>query len=146
MAWSLFYVGKSATMAWGMGEAGVGGAAPFFFDKVLHLSSGPEVLGAPIIPLVALLALTWVIIFFIIYKGAGVIGKVAVWTVSIPWALLVILAIRGLTLPGAVDGLNYYLTPNFAALGNGEVWFAALARLPLPSLWEWLECMLTAVL
>jgi len=129
MAWSLYYVGSSASVAWGMGEAGVSGAAPFFFNQVLKLSSGPEVLGAPIVPLVGLLAVTWGVIFLIIFKGAGVIGKVAVWTVSIPWALLVILAIRGLTLPGAVEGLNYYLTPNFAALRNVEVWFAAFSQI-----------------
>jgi NSS family neurotransmitter:Na+ symporter len=63
------------------------------------------------------------------FKGASVIGRVAVWTVTIPWALLIILLIRGLTLPGAVDGLNYYLTPNLTALGDVEVWFGALSQI-----------------
>jgi len=129
MAWSLRYVGSSASVAWGAGEAGAAGAAPFYFDQVLHLSSGPTVLGAPIGALVGFLALTWVVIFLIIFKGARVIGKVAVWTVTIPWALLIILLIRGLTLPGATEGLNYYLTPNFAALGNAEVWFGAFSQI-----------------
>jgi NSS family neurotransmitter:Na+ symporter len=129
MAWSLHYTVSSTTVAWGAGEAGAAGAAPYFFEQVLNLSSGPGVLGSLQWSLVGFLALVWVAMFFIIFKGAGVIGKVAVWTVSIPWALLVILLIRGLTLPGAVDGLNYYLTPSLAALGDVEVWFGAFSQI-----------------
>jgi NSS family neurotransmitter:Na+ symporter len=63
------------------------------------------------------------------FKGARVIGRVSVWLVIIPWVLLAVLVIRGLTLPGAVDGLNYYLTPDFTVLGQGEVWFAAFSQI-----------------
>ncbi len=129
IAWSLRYAVSSATVAWGAGEAGVAGAAPYFFGEILNLSSGPGVLGGLQWPIVGFLALVWVALFFIMYKGAGVIGKVAVWTVTIPWALLVILMIRGLTLPGAVDGLNYYLTPDMAVLGNIDVWFGAFSQI-----------------
>jgi NSS family neurotransmitter:Na+ symporter len=129
IAWSLRYMVSSATMAWGMGEAGAAGAGSYFFEQVLNLSSGPSVLGAPVLPLLGFLALTWVVLFFIMFKGARVIGKVAVWTVTIPWALLLVLLIRGLTLPGAIDGLNYYLNPDLAALGNMEVWFAAFSQI-----------------
>ena len=129
VAWSLRYVVSSATMAWGVGEAGATGAGAYFFEQVLNLSSGPSVLGAPVLPLLGFLALTWVVLFFIMFKGARVIGKVAVWTVTIPWALLLVLLVRGLTLPGAIDGLNYYLSPDLAALGNVEVWFAAFSQI-----------------
>ncbi|MEA2086065.1 MAG: sodium-dependent transporter [Chloroflexota bacterium] len=129
LAWSLRYVVSSATMAWGVGEAGATGAGAYFFEQVLNLSSGPSVLGAPVLPLLGFLALTWVVLFFIMFKGARVIGKVAVWTVTVPWALLLVLLIRGLTLPGAMDGLNYYLSPDLAALGNVDVWFAAFSQI-----------------
>ena len=129
LAWSLRYMVSSATMAWGVGEAGAAGAGAYFFEQVLNLSSGPSVLGAPVLPLLGFLALTWVVLFFIMFKGARVIGKVAVWTVTIPWALLLVLLIRGLTLPGAIDGLNYYLSPDLAALGNVDVWFAAFSQI-----------------
>jgi len=129
LAWSLRYVVSSATMAWGVGEAGAAGAGAYFFEQVLNLSSGPGVLGAPVLPLLGFLALTWVVLFFIMFKGARVIGKVAVWTVTIPWVLLLVLLVRGLTLPGAIDGLNYYLSPDLAALGNVDVWFAAFSQI-----------------
>ena len=129
MAWALRYAVSSATVAWGAGEAGAEGAGSYFFGEILNLSSGPGVLGGLQWPIVGALALVWVALFFIMFKGARVIGKVAVWTVTIPWALLVILMIRGLTLPGAIDGLNFYLTPDMAALGNIDVWFGAFSQI-----------------
>jgi len=129
MAWALRYVVSSFTVAWGMGAAGAEGAGSYFFGTVLNLSDGPTQLGGFQGLLVVFLALIWIILFFIMFRGARVIGKVAVWTVTIPWVLLVVLLIRGVTLPGAVDGLNYYLTPDLTALGNVEVWFAALSQI-----------------
>lgn len=129
IAWSLRYMVSAATMAWGIGEAGASGAGDFFFGTVLNLSSGPGELGLPVVPILIFLAVVWVLLFFIMYKGAKVIGRVALWTVSIPWALLIVLMVRGLTLPGAIDGLNYYLTPDFAALANPDLWFGAFSQI-----------------
>lgn len=129
IAWSLRYVIASATVAWGTGKAGAKGAASYFFEQVLRLSEGPTILGAPVWPILGLLAIVWVILFFIMFRGAPVIGKVSSWLITLAWVLLVVLLIRGLTLPGAVKGLNYYLTPNLAELGNAEVWFAAFSQI-----------------
>jgi NSS family neurotransmitter:Na+ symporter len=129
IAWSLRYAASSATVAWGTGSAGAANAGAYFFGDILNLSSGPTVLGGLQWPIVGALAFVWVLLFFIMFKGARVIGKVAVWTVIIPWALLVVLLIRGLTLPGAVDGLNYYLAPDFHALTNPDLWFGAFSQI-----------------
>jgi len=129
IAWSLNYAISSATVAWGLGQAGAAGAGDYFFGTVLRLSDGPGVLGAPVGPILGLLAVVWIVLFIIMFKGARVIGKASIWLVCIPWILLIVLFIRGLTLPGAVDGLNYYLSPNFAALGDAEVWFGALSQI-----------------
>lgn len=129
MAWSIRYAIGSITMAWGKGAEGAAGAGDYFYGTILHLSDGPGQIGAPVLSTLLILAAIWIILFFIMFKGPSVIGKVAIWTVVIPWALLVIIMIRGLTLPGAVEGLNYYLTTDFKALGNVEVWFAALSQI-----------------
>jgi len=129
IAWALHYVVSSFSVAWGIGEAGAKGAAPFFFEKVLNLSSGPEVLGGLQWPLVAGLAFAWIVLFFIMFRGAKAIGRVSIWLVCIPWMLLIVLLIRGLTLPGAIDGLNYYLTPDLNALRNIDVWFGAFSQI-----------------
>lgn len=129
MAWALRYVISSFTVAWGVGTAGAEGAVPYYLENVLNISEGAGVLGGLQWPIVGFLALTWIVVFLIVFKGASVIGKVAVWTVTIPWALLVVLLIRGLTLPGAVTGLEYYLSPDFSQLTNVEVWFAAFSQI-----------------
>jgi NSS family neurotransmitter:Na+ symporter len=129
IAWSLNYASSAATVAWGTGTTGATATASYFLYDILNISDGPSILGGLQWPIVGALAFVWVAMFFIMYKGAGVIGRVAVWTVSIPWALLVVLLIRGITLPGAAEGLNYYLAPDFAALGNPDLWFGAFSQI-----------------
>ena len=44
------------------------------------------------------------------------------WFTSLfPYVLMFILLIRGLTLPGAVDGIVYYLYPDFTKLTHSTV-------------------------
>lgn len=128
MAWALRYVGASTIMAWGRGEAGAKGASSFFFENVLQLSSGPDKLGTPIGSLVLCLLIAWIIIFLIIYKGTKVIGPISQYVMIIAWVSLIVLVVRGLTLPGAVKGLNYYLSPDFSQLGHLDLWFAAFSQ------------------
>lgn len=47
--------------------------------------------------------------------------KVAYFTATFPYVMLFILLIRGLTLPGAWDGIYYYLYPDIKRLANLEV-------------------------
>jgi len=129
MAWALNYVWAAGSMAWGVGEAGASGAAAFFFEQILHLSSGPEALGAPVGALLGALVIVWAIIFLVIFKGAKVIGPVSQWVMIIAWAFLIILVVRGLTLAGSAEGLNYYLAADFTQLTKGEVWFAAFSQI-----------------
>lgn len=47
--------------------------------------------------------------------------QVVYFTSLFPYALLAVLLVRGLTLPGAMEGLRYYATPNLSKLGDPEV-------------------------
>ena len=128
MAWSIVYLVSSVTLAWGPGAAAADGVGPFF-NQTLGLTGGPGEWGGYQVTIVAALIFSWIAIYWFIYEGPERLGKLVKWTVIIPWCLLAILFIRGITLPGAVDGLNFYLTPNFAALADGEVWFAAISQI-----------------
>jgi NSS family neurotransmitter:Na+ symporter len=129
MAWALRYVGAATTMAWGMGKGAAETAGPFLFGEVLQLSGGPDELGAPVGALVGCLVVVWIVTFLVMFRGTRVIGPVSKWTMISAWTFLAILVIRGVTLPGAVTGLNYYLTPDFSALGKIEIWFAAFSQI-----------------
>ena len=124
MAWCWNYVAFSVNI-----KEWAARSEQFFRHDFLRLTSGPGHLGHILWYVVIGLAISWLWSFFYVRHGPVSIGKEIYFTVIIPWIILVILVIRGLTLPGAIKGLNYYLTPNFAALKNPETWLAAYGQI-----------------
>lgn len=123
MAWSAKYLISSFTLAWGADTK------TFFFSKVLNISGGVFEIGRPQGWIVLSLFFCWICIVLATWKGVKTVGKVVYVTVTLPWLMLIIFVIRGLTLPGAIDGIRYFLTPNFKALANLEVWHAAYSQI-----------------
>lgn len=72
------------------------------------------------------LLLAWAACYFCVWKGVKYIGKVVYFTVAFPFLLLFIFFIRGVTLPGAWQGITYFVYPQFNALRSGYVWHYAL--------------------
>jgi len=97
----------------------------FWQRGVLAKSSGLENIGSIQWELLLCLLLTWIIMYFCIWKGIGWTSKVVYFTATFPLLLLFVLLIRGLTLPGAMDGVSYYLRPNTTKLLETKVWLDA---------------------
>lgn len=123
MAWTWVYLWRAPTMGWG------DDAEAHFVQQVLQRSEGPGEVGAPLWYLIIGMALTWALIYLILRKGVRSVGKVVLITVPLPLVLLVVMAIRGLTLPGAVDGIAYYLTPDFSKLLEPRIWLRAYGQI-----------------
>lgn len=123
LSWSWVYLWHSLKLSWGT-EARV-----FFEQQVLHLSSGVGDIGYPQWHLVAGMALTWAVIYLILRKGVRNVGKVVLVTVPLPTILLTLLLIRGITLPGAMEGIRYYLTPDFSKLADPNIWLSAYGQI-----------------
>ena len=122
MAWCWNYMYFSLSQAWQPN------ADDFFYRKFLNVSSGPGEIGSISIPSLIGLALTWAVIYWIIKRGVGRVGRVVMISVPLPVILMVILFIRGVTLPGAIEGIKYYLTPDFSKLLEPNIWLAAFGQ------------------
>ncbi|XP_056252458.1 sodium- and chloride-dependent GABA transporter 2-like [Seriola aureovittata] len=97
----------------------------FWQRRVLKISSGIEEVGSLRWELVLCLILTWVICYFCVWKGIKSTGKAAFFTATFPFIMLLVLLIRGVTLPGAIDGIIYYLYPDISRLSDPQVWMDA---------------------
>lgn len=63
----------------------------------------------------------FVLVYFSLWKGVRSAGKVVWVTALAPYVVLIILLIRGVSLPGADEGIRYYLTPEWSKLKNSKV-------------------------
>ncbi|WP_105615720.1 sodium-dependent transporter [Vallitalea okinawensis] len=102
----------------------------FFFGEFLNVTEGAFQLGgfnsAVLIPLV----LVWLINYVILMAGVkGGIEKANKIFMPLLIICLLVIVIRGITLPGASAGLDYFFTPDFSALADPEVWINAYGQI-----------------
>ncbi|CAD5125286.1 DgyrCDS13530 [Dimorphilus gyrociliatus] len=102
-----------------------------FFDRhmlELDKADGITNLGNIKWELALCLLAVYVICYFSLWKGISTSGKVVWFTAIFPYFVLLTLLIRGITLPGAGDGIRYYLTPDFSRLKSSVVWVDAATQ------------------
>ncbi|MFH1995029.1 MAG: sodium-dependent transporter [Nitrospinota bacterium] len=127
MGWALKYLFDIGSISqWG---SSIAASKTHFFVDTLGVSDHPFHFGGIQWPLFAGLLVTWLTIWQIVKGGLGRVGKVLLYSVPLPVILVIILVVRGLTLPGAAEGLNYYLSPDWARLLDGQVWLAAYGQI-----------------
>ena len=83
------------------------------------------------IPILVVLALVvaWGLIYVCIRNGAASVSKVVKYTVFLPIAMLIILAIRGfIKNPNLGDALGALFVPKWAALGDVNLWVNAMGQ------------------
>jgi len=88
---------------------------------VLQLSPGIDTSGRLVWELAVSLLAVWVLVYFCVWRGVKWSGKVVYFTAVFPYVILTILLVRGVTLDGAVDGIIFYLKPDFTKLADPQV-------------------------
>jgi solute carrier family 6 amino acid transporter-like protein 5/7/9/14 len=73
-------------------------------------------IGVPDWHLTLCLLFSWITIFLVIIRGVKSSGKAAYFLALFPYVVMVTLLIRGATLPGAVDGILFFITPQWDKL------------------------------
>jgi len=66
------------------------------------------------------------IVYICIAKGVKISGKIAIYTGILPFFLLFVLILRGIFLPGALDGIFYAFKPDFKKILYPSIWCAAV--------------------
>uniref|UniRef100_A0A8C0FUW0 Transporter n=1 Tax=Bubo bubo TaxID=30461 RepID=A0A8C0FUW0_BUBBB len=107
----------------------VSGSEEYFKYFVLKISAGIEYPGEIRWPLALSLFLAWVIVYASLAKGIKSSGKVVYFTATFPYVVLIILLIRGVTLPGAGAGIWYFITPKWEKLIDAMVWKDAATQI-----------------
>ncbi|KAJ8302631.1 hypothetical protein KUTeg_019027, partial [Tegillarca granosa] len=103
-----------------------------FFERgmlSLHKSSGIDDLGEVKWQLMLCTLLTFTMLYFCLWKNVKSAGKVVWFTATIPYLILTILLVRGALLPGAKEGVSYFITPNVSRLGDPQVWIDAAVQI-----------------
>jgi len=73
--------------------------------------------------------IAWIIVYWLLIRGVGRgIQLASMVLIPLMAIMMVIIVIRGVTLPGAGEGLTVLLTPDFGALIDPQVWIAAYGQ------------------
>jgi NSS family neurotransmitter:Na+ symporter len=80
--------------------------------------------GGAVVTHVVALGLAFAVVWFGV-RGIERVAKVLIPTLAL---LVVVLAVRAVTLPGAERGLAFLFTPDWPALGHARIWIEALTQ------------------
>lgn len=71
----------------------------------------------------------WIVVFLCMLGGIHSAGKVVYITATFPYLILLVLIIRGATLPGSLDGVRFYLSSDWSKLLSAQVWSDAASQI-----------------
>ncbi len=113
-AWVLLMVVGALKFA---GMTGDGQAASQVFANLTQTTWDVTGYTIPISVLIAALV-AWGAIYYCIRNGANSVGKVVKYTVIVPVILLLIMAVKGCTMDGAMEGLQRFFIPRLEAFSD----------------------------
>ncbi len=80
------------------------------------------------IPVLVCLLVAWASVYYCIRNGTKSVEKIIKYLIFLPFLCLGFMAIKGITMPGALEGIRAFFVPNFQALANPELWTDAVGQ------------------
>nr|XP_057904030.1 sodium-dependent neutral amino acid transporter B(0)AT1-like isoform X2 [Doryrhamphus excisus] len=100
----------------------------FFYRVTLNSSTSISDSGGLHWPIVVCLLAAWTVLCICCIRGIGTSGKAVYITAILPYVVLAIFLIRGLTLKGAFSGIKFLFTPEVDELSKSSTWLDAGAQ------------------
>ncbi|XP_032895515.1 sodium-dependent neutral amino acid transporter B(0)AT1 [Amblyraja radiata] len=100
----------------------------YWYRETLNISTGINDSGTIQWWLLLSLICAWAVLYVCTIRGIETTGKAVYVTSTMPYLILTIFLIRGLTLKGSVDGIKFLFTPNMTELANPTTWLDAGAQ------------------
>ncbi|XP_059185153.1 sodium- and chloride-dependent GABA transporter 2-like [Centropristis striata] len=116
---------KAYHLNWTVSANATSPVREFWERRILNVTGSVHELGSIRWELALCLLLSWIICYFCVWKGVKSTGKVVYFTATFPYVMLAVLLVRGITLPGALDGIKFYLYPDPSRLTDPQVWMDA---------------------
>lgn len=95
---------------------------------MLRISDGIQFPGSMRWELFACLIVTWVVVYFALWKSIKSSSQSRYVLATLPFILIIVFLGRALTLEGADLGLKYFFKPNWSRLQDVNVWINAAAQ------------------
>ncbi len=80
-------------------------------------------------PLVLCLMMAWTLLGCALIKGVQSSAKIVHISAMFPYVILVIVFAQSMSLDGAMDGIDFYLTVNITKLSEPDVWISASSQI-----------------
>lgn len=84
--------------------------------------------GSFSLPVIICLLVAWGLIYFCIRNGTKSVDKIIKYLIFLPVICLVIMAVKGITMPGALEGVANFFIPDFSALKDPMLWVDAVGQ------------------
>ncbi|KAM8840976.1 sodium-dependent neutral amino acid transporter B(0)AT1-like isoform 1-T1 [Spinachia spinachia] len=100
----------------------------FWYRQTLNTSAAIDDAGSPQWWMVLSLVAAWTLLYVCCIRGIETTGKAVYVTSTLPYLVLTIFLIRGLTLKGSFEGIKFLFTPDVNELMNPTTWLDAGAQ------------------
>ncbi|KAH0953121.1 hypothetical protein HN011_004692 [Eciton burchellii] len=105
-------------------------SAELYFTKTVlkEKENIEDGIGLPDWKLTICLLIAWSCICGVLARGVKTSGKAAYFLAIFPYVVMICLLIRAVSLEGAINGIIFFIKPNWEKLFEANVWYAAVTQ------------------